>query len=254
MAAAVLSACESTSPVSALVSDSTISADVASSAGDAIATALETMTQNEGLAALPGLSADVAGPFADNVFSYDRTRSCYDANNAVVAACSPLSTVRKIVTHVEIDGSRTGSRSTEGGNTVTWSGSVHRIADDTLTRNFNAAVEASRSHSGYIVGDDALTFSDGTISRVVTEATRDSIKAVTWNLPRSANPWPVSGSVVRAVAVHVVATRENETRTRDVTRLVRVVFPADAQGNVVLTINDKTCNLNLVTHRILNCQ
>jgi hypothetical protein len=33
-----------------------------------------------------------------------------------------------------------------------------------------------------------------------------------------------------------------------------VDYPADAQGNVVLHINDKTCNLNLTTHAVTNCQ
>jgi hypothetical protein len=33
-----------------------------------------------------------------------------------------------------------------------------------------------------------------------------------------------------------------------------VDFPADAQGNVVLHVNDKTCNLNLVTHTVTGCQ
>ena len=28
---------------------------------------------------------------------------------------------------------------------------------------------------------------------------------------------------------------------------------ADAQGNVTLTVNGKTCNLNLVTHHVSNC-
>jgi hypothetical protein len=77
---------------------------------------------------------------------------------------------------------------------------------------------------------------------------------VTWNLPRANNPFPVSGSIVRVAAVHVVVTRANRTETRDVNRKITVTFPADAQGNVVLTVNDKTCNLNLVSHIVSGCQ
>ena len=83
---------------------------------------------------------------------------------------------------------------------------------------------------------------------------RDSVKAVTWNMPRSSNPWPVSGSIVRVDTVHVTVTKGSQLQSRDVVRNVSVTFPADAQGNVVLTINGKTCNLNLVTHVVSGCQ
>ncbi len=254
--AAALAACEGTSPISSLVSDSTVTSDVAISAGDAIATALTNMALNEGALALPGADANENNtPFgADNDLSFNRVRTCFDANNAVVQGCSPLSSVRKVVTLVNINGSRSGSRSTEGGRTVTWYGAVHRTSNDTVTRNFNGSTEVSRTHSDLTVGRDTLTFTDGEVSRLIAESANDSIKAVTWNIPRSSNPFPISGSVVRFVSVHVVATSGNETRTRDVTRKVSVVFPADSQGNVVLTINDKTCNLNLVTHAVSNCQ
>jgi len=42
--------------------------------------------------------------------------------------------------------------------------------------------------------------------------------------------------------------------TRDFTKRIEVDFPADAQGNVVLKIDAKVCNLNLVTHAVTNCQ
>ena len=44
------------------------------------------------------------------------------------------------------------------------------------------------------------------------------------------------------------------TREREAVWTIRVSFPADAQGNVVLQVNDKTCNLNLVTRPVSNCQ
>jgi hypothetical protein len=81
----------------------------------------------------------------------------------------------------------------------------------------------------------------------------DSVKAVTFALPRSTNPWPISGSIVRTDTVHVTLTKGSTTETRDVTRRVVITFPADAQGNVQITINAKACNLNLVTRRVTNC-
>lgn len=64
------------------------------------------------------------------------------------------------------------------------------------------------------------TFTEGEFSRVQSEAANDSVKAVTWNLPRSSNPFPVSRKIVRAVNVHVVATKGTKTETRDVTHAV----------------------------------
>jgi hypothetical protein len=253
-----LAACESTTSVlPTLLTDATVNADVATNSGDAMATAVKTMMDNEGAASLPYIGSNIANAVNEPTLSFSRSRTCYDANGVVVANCIPLSSVRKIITHVEVNGSRSGTSSTEGGTARTWSGAVHRVSNDTVVRTFNTAqppVETSRTHSDVTVGHDTTTFTEGNFSRSVSEATRDSVKAVKFNLPRSSNPWPVSGSIVRVDSVHATATRENKTETRDVVWTVQVDFPADAQGNVVLKINGKTCNLNLTTHVVSNCQ
>lgn len=255
VAVAVLAACgESTTP--SLLNDDTITDDIASSSGDAIASSIAAMMVNEGDASLPGSTSNVAS-LTSNSLTYDRTRVCYDANGAVVQGCSPISSVRKVATHVEIDGTRSGSHTTRRGTTASWTGIVHRVWDDTVTRNFNTAqppVETSRTHGGVMAGSDTTTVSEGDFTRQVAETSRDTIKAVTWNLPRSSNPFPVSGAIVRVDSVHITVTKGSRTETREVVRKLQVDFPADAQGNVVLKINDKTCNLNLVTHVVSNCQ
>lgn len=247
-----------------LANDEVVTADVAASAGDAISTTIENMTFNEGAASLAIAGSNVVAATATatanantNTLTYSRTRTCYDAAGAVVNNCTPLSSVRKIVTHVTADGTRSGTSTTTGGATANWTGAVHRVANDTLQRVFNTAqppVETSRIHSDLSTARDTTTFTHGDFTRVASEAANDTVKAVTFNLPRSQNPWPVSGKIVRAVTVHVVATKGDRTETRDVKRTVTVTFPADAQGNVVMTVNDKTCNLNLVTHAVTNCQ
>lgn len=248
-----LTACED-SITPGLLNDNLITADVANSSGDAIATAIKDMVDNESQAALPGsLVASNMASLNANSLNYARTRTCYDINNAVVANCSPVSSVRKIVTHVEINGTRSGTNETQGGAAQSWSGKVVRVLDDTLVRNFNGSTEVSRTHSGVMRGNDTTTFTQGEFSRRMSEASRDTVKAVTWNLPRANNPFPVSGSIVRTDTVEVVLTRGDRTESRQVLRRIQVNFPADAQGNVVLMINDKTCNLNLVTHRVSNC-
>src|SRR5215210_6269290 len=146
---------DTTSIVPALVADSTITRDVATSAGDAIATAVGDMIANENFSSLQGVVGEAAAPDV----AYDRTRACYDANGAVVANCLPLASVRQIVTHFPVSGSRNGTSSTEGGKVITWSGAVHRTADDTLQRNFTGSTESSRTHSALSSGNDTTTFS-----------------------------------------------------------------------------------------------
>ena len=255
IAAAVATAgCADSTVPSSLLDDREVTADVAATSGDAIAQAVGTMIGNQ----MDGGMTFVAGERdAAHDVTHNRTRTCFDAAGAVVAGCSPMSSVRKIATRATVDGTRSGTRTTTGGATVTWTGAVHRVHHDTLTRTFTTAqppVETSRSHTGVSTGNDTTSFADGTVSRTVTEASVDSVRAVTWNLPRSSNPWPVSGSIVRNTTVKVVVTRDSKTETRNLTRRVQVTFPADAQGNVTLLINDKTCNLNLETRRVTNCQ
>mgnify|MGYP006197467337 CR=1 FL=1 len=75
---------------------------------------------------------------------------------------------------------------------------VHRVLDDTLVRNFTGDSEVSRTHTALATGNDTSTFSGESFSRVISEATIDSVNAVTWNVPRANNPFPVSGSIVNA--------------------------------------------------------
>ena len=258
-AAAVVAASsctDSTQPV--LFDEADVTADIAASAGEAIASAITVMIANEAATSL-AIAASHHGGHGPGTHSVDvqRTRVCYDAADAVVVACIPLASVRRIVTHAEMDGSRSDTRVNGRGETVTWSGAVHRVMDDTLTRVFNTAdppAETSRTHSGVASVNDTTTFSSGTVSRTAREAATDSVLAVTWNLPRASNPWPVSGSVVRRTAVSVVITDGDRTETRDISRRIQVTFPADAQGNVVLQVNDMTCQLNLATRHVTNCE
>ncbi|MFI5279759.1 MAG: hypothetical protein ACHQU1_04645 [Gemmatimonadales bacterium] len=231
------------------VSDVQLESNVAASSGDALASEVNYLTLNEGAAALPSAQPDfnLFGSAQDSEsVSFTRTRTCLDSAGGVVAGCTPLSSVRKIITAFSVNGTRTG---------VFFYGAIHRAANDTLTRVRNAALTADslRIHSGVGSAHDTTTFNDTTSMGIHTENATDSINAVTFRIPRITNPFPISGSIVRNVAVHASYTKNNTTTTRDVVRRVEVDFPADAQGNVVLTINAKVCNLNLVTHAVTNC-
>lgn len=231
-----------------VITDAQLQSNVVASAGDAAASLFRELGQNDSAAALPNSSAPSVSLFGSpppgETVTWTRARTCLDATNAVIA-CANVASVRKVITHFSVDGSRVG---------IYFTALVHRVADDTTTRNFVSATETSRTHSGVATSHDTTTFQDAVASGFHFENATDSINGVTWNIPRATNPFPISGSIVRNVAVHAEYTKNGATMTRDFTKRVEVDFPADAQGNVVLKIDAKTCNLNLVTHAVTNCQ
>jgi hypothetical protein len=246
----VFAACGDPTSSDTLFDDSAVTADVAASAGDAIAGMLSTMVGNEALA---GGGAQVAGGTEINV-TYDPSRACYDANGAVVNNCNPFSSVRMIVVAGTLKATRSSTRTKDGGGTVTWTGSINRSINDTTRRVFTGATETSRVHTNIGVAHDTTTFTDGEITRKLSETALDSVKALTFALPRNLNPWPTSGSIVRRSAVTVAVTKGEQSISRDGAHRIEVVFPADAQGNITLHIDSKSCLLNLVTHAVTNCQ
>lgn len=244
-----LAACgkDNTSPA-ALVDDAQITTDVAQAAGEAIALDITSLLNNEVVSALPSapIGFDLSGGRGADSLTTSRTKTCYDAGHVVVANCAPATT-RTIVFHVTVDGSRAGTNFT---------GVVHRVRDWTLTRNFTTALppaEVSRTHDGVGSSADTTTHTGALVTRTHAESAVDSTIGVTWNLPRSTNPFPVSGMIVRRVSVHSTFQSGTRQETRDVVRRVEVDFPADAQGNVVMKVNEKTCNLNLVTRSVTDC-
>ena len=253
VAAAFFAGCDTTDP--SIFQDDAVSEDIAAVAGEAMAASIADMIGNESAAAMPMVvSADA--PSA-NAVTVGRSRTCYDASDAVLANCLPIASVRRIVTNLTIDGTRSDTRTTARGTEASWTGNVHRVVADTMRRVFNTAqppAEVSRTHSGFTTGNDTTTFTEGDFTRKASELVRDTVKALRFDLPRSTNPWPAAGSIVRVTSVTATVSKGSVSETRSFTRRVTVTFPADAQGNVVLTVNQMTCNLNLVTRRVTNCK
>ncbi|HEY2806249.1 MAG TPA: hypothetical protein VGI92_10375 [Gemmatimonadales bacterium] len=241
-----LAACQDNTAATANadLDDSTITADVAQSSGDAIASSVSDMVVSENSAALPTSGPSPVEQNSDSVI-YNRTRTCYDSTGTAMPGCTPVANIRTVAIHVQLDGTRTGPN---------FFGAVHRLRDDTVSRNYTGATEVSRTHNAVGTAKDTSNFDNGTRNRLFAENAQDSVEAITWTFPRINNPFPVSGTFVRNVAVHAEFHGPNRDETRDVTRRVEVDFPADGQGNVVLKINAKTCNLNLVTRAVTNCQ
>src|ERR1051325_2820922 len=158
-----LAACgDNTTGVNAnLFNDSTTTVDIAASSGDAMATSVSAMIDNEAFA---GASSDYAGSSASldvtRTGDWTRTKTCLDANGAVVANCLPIANVRKIIIQASLTATRTGTSQTNGGAAASWTGAFHRSANDTTTRNFTNTTETSRTHSGNSTAHDTTTFTD----------------------------------------------------------------------------------------------
>ena len=239
---------DSTSPAT-VVDQSVLTTDVASSSGDAIALDVFALNLNETAVLLTSPAETAPTNVAGDSIVWQRSRTCFDSTGTTVS-CLPLSNVRKVVTHWSF----TGIRNDTAENGAVFSGDLTRVADDTLFRNFTSGAEISRTHDGVTIGSDTSSFVGPNLTRTYAEAGTDSVDAVTWNVPRFNNPFPVSGKIVRRVSLHATFTNATRSSTTDVNKRIEVDFPADAQGNVVLKIDARTCNLNLVTRRVSNCQ
>ncbi len=262
LAAAGLAACsETTAPIStsagALLTDRQVTADVAVSAGAAIVDDLGEMVSPlsfQGLAPEPRFHLFGFPPGV----SVTRTRTCFDVNGDPQPFCDPATTASMLLT-MDMDGSFTrvadGPRGTDS-----MTASLHRTR--TLTVSGLLGTETSRTHDGVGTADDTTRFKgvhqNVTVERLVEESAVDSVQSVVFDLPHAANPFPVSGSIVRRVSGDITLTVNDSTATRSFTRRIAVTFPADGQGNVTMTVTvngtTKTCLLNLVTRRVTGCE
>ena len=256
VALAAFVACGDPTGTDGLIDDSAITQDVAATAGASAADMIAILVANQiGVVGAPEAAGATLADAPTSNIAVTRSVTCLNADGAVVACGNP-SVVRKIITAATIKGTHSATRTKEGGATVTWTGTVNRSSNDTIQRVFTAGTntETSRIHNGNAIGNDTTTFTDATLTRKIAEAVRDSVKTLTFTLPRSSNPYPTSGSIVRnsTVDVQVTAGERSASATKNIR--VEVLFPADAQANVTLKVNSKTCSLNLVTRAVSNCQ
>lgn len=239
-AAAVVAGFAACKDALAPILDQDLAADIAASAGDAIAADVTEAVQNEVFGGF--MAPDVAAsPAADSVthnFTVTRNRTCYNAQGAVVQ-CGQGTTSMKIT--MTMDGSRSGPD---------FSGAVHRARTDSIAGL--GPNSTSRVHNGRGSSNDTTSFTRDSTTRKFAESATDSIINLTFTVPRPSNPWPVSGQIIRNVNATITFTGK-VTGTRTISRRVVVTFPADAQGNVSIVVGALTCNLNLVTHKVTNC-
>jgi hypothetical protein len=101
--------------------------------------------------------------------------------------------------------------------------------------------------SGAGVAHDSSTYAVNDVTRIFAYTAFDTVSALTFTLPHSANPYPTSGSISRDLTLHVTTPHFDKT----ITRTAKVTF--DGTSTAVLQVGALTCDLDLTTGAISGC-
>lgn len=263
-----LAACSSdgaTSP-DQLVADSTITNGIANDVGDAIATSVDLMTSDEqsdgvdgslGVSA-PGVTMDVnrsvntdcSGPDAGGWFTCTSTwhglsltnmKRFWDGTTVALGFTDATDSVNHL-------------HSLTGSYTQGWFPFRTVWVDRRDTANLS--IDRSGTPVTHVwnrvgVRHDSSMFVAQNVTRHWRYLAYDTATNVTFDMPRSQNIWPVSGSIVHNVTVHFEADRATRTETKTVTRRAMITF--NGTQDVTLRVGGLTCTLDLETHEVSDC-
>lgn len=123
-------------------------------------------------------------------------------------------------------------------------------ANRTMTVSGLAGAETQRSWSGTGTRDDSAHVTSDGVARRTRFQSVDRVAAVVFAVPRSANPWPKSGTITHDITMTSVAEQAGGTSTRSATRHVVVTFNGTSTASVM--VGTTACTLNLAT-RALSC-
>jgi hypothetical protein len=126
--------------------------------------------------------------------------------------------------------------------------SVSHQLRDLLVSGF---LGATRIWNGAGSSTDTTVHREGASSRTYTGTSVDTLKAVTYAEERSANPYPLSGTHVRAMNYTVVSIGK-ATETTTVSQRAVVTF--NGTKDVPIQLGVFTCTLHLDTHKVDACK
>jgi len=101
--------------------------------------------------------------------------------------------------------------------------------------------------TGAGIAHDSSTYAVNDVTRIFAYTAADTAAALTFTMPRSANPYPTSGSISRSLLLHITAGSFDKT----ITRFVKATF--DGSSTAVLQVGGLTCSLDLVTGVVSGC-
>jgi hypothetical protein len=95
---------------------------------------------------------------------------------------------------------------------------------------------------------DSSAYPVNDVTRIFAYTAADTATALTFTMPRTANPYPTSGSISRNLSLHITAGGFDQT----LTRAAKVTF--DGSSTAVLQVGALTCSLDLTTGAVTGCQ
>lgn len=255
---AALAACADSTGPGANLTDNQLTADVAGDAADATVFDIAQMTGSEAQA---GLTAASAAPLGYS----SQSAACTYSAGVGRFLCPDITTPEGLTLArsyaIYANGSAQSSYSASATDSVNFQtllkGEVtgpQRSAwiDHTRTMTVSglAGAETRRTWNGTGVRSDSVHFTGTSAARRVKLHSVDVISNVVYALPRSANPYPVSGSITHDVQVASTTDRSSGQYTQTATRHVVVTFNGTSTAS--LTIGTKSCTLDLST-RVVSC-
>jgi hypothetical protein len=163
----------------------------------------------------------------------NRDYAFLDASQAAQSAYN-ASTTASANFHVSV----TGTHVADNGQDV-----VNR--DRTLTVSGLAGAETSRTWNGTGTRSDNGYRTVADVKRSYTVNDAVTVANVVVNLPRSQNPWPMSGTITRQISGTASVTKTDVTKSFSVTRTVTITF--NGTQNATVTVGGNTYTLDLAT-------
>jgi hypothetical protein len=255
LVAAAAACADSTAPARELT-DAMLTRDAASDAADATAQDIGQMVGAEVLAGLPMASSPAGAPAGCSWSAATGRFTCPAITNP-----DGLTLERSFafyaggVAQQGYDATATDSINfqTAISGTLTRAGRTAWIdAARTMTVSGLAGAETQRSWSGTGTRtDSAHVVTTDEVARRTRIQSVDQISSVVFALPRSANPYPTSGTITHDITMTSVADNGTGTRSRSATRHVVVTFNGTQFASVM--VGSTACTLDLLT-RAMSCQ
>src|SRR5204862_240450 len=244
---------------------SAIRSDIAASAGDAIASDLETLIANEA-AAVGSFAVLVpsSGAFGDEApASSAVSESCSFNAAALIYSCVKSGEGRSVVKSYQfLDASGKPMEKFVRGVTeaihflVKSDASEANETSSSVSHSLRDVVESgflgpNRVYNGFGNSADTNSRREDHATRRYTGSSVDTLKAVTFVDERAQHPYPLSGVAIRVVDYTVVSTGEQLETT---TVHKRVVVTFNGTADVPISLGDYSCELHLDTHKVDGCK
>lgn len=250
----VATACSDSTAANPRVTDNEATADLAITAGDAIATDIGLLIAGEAdgmtfttgtrrgdaetrgtTGCTPSGGRRVCSGTSNGTLTQTRSFAFYDANGTIQPNFDPVTTA-SINFQTTLSG------------TVTRPGFTATISRErNMTLRGLAGAETERTWNGTGAGTESSTATGERGTRTYLGTSKDTTTNVVFKLPRADNPWPQSGTIVHRM--DATATFEGaQSGSRSFTRRAMVTFNGTAV--VSLQVGERNCSLNLATKAV----